>query len=382
MTNKILIIGGGIIGLSLGWQLVKKGMKVELLEKNKSGKDAGQFGQASWVSAGLLAPQAELGFEEIELFNLCRKSLELYPMFLAELSKDSGVYIEVERTGTLFAGFDRDDAEFFKRLFDFRKEVGLPVQWLTGSEAREIEPLLSPKCSCGVWIPEDAQVNNRVMIEALKIAFEKCGGQLYEEHIVEKINIENGKVVGAHFHDIDVEYDVVIVAAGSWSKQIEGIPDNILPPVRPVKGQTINLKMNDECMLTHSIRGYGNTYLVPKSDGRLTIGGTVEEMGFDNKPTAGAIKQLLEDAWEIIPSIYDLEIESIDVGLRPGSRDNYPIIGDSEIEGLFFATGHFRNGILLTPVTAYELSDWIVNGNKSETLNDFQLSRFHKEVVQ
>jgi glycine oxidase len=373
MSDKILIIGGGIIGLSLGWQLAKKGKDVEILERDKAGK------AASYVAAGMLAPHSEMGFEDMELFTLCRKSLDMYPGFVEELSKDSGIKVEAEMQGCILPGFDRDDIERLRRIYDFREKVDLPVVWLSGTEAREIEPYLSPKCTGAIWIEEDGQVNNRLLLDALKIAFEKAGGKLYEDHLVERINIVNGKVKGAHFHEIDVDYGTVVLAAGAWSKKIEGIPENVLPPVRPVKGQIINLKMNESCNLSKIVRA-PDVYLLPKSDGRLIVGASNEEMGFDIDPTAGEIYRLLERGWETIPSIYDLTIESIEVGLRPGSRDHEPIIGDTDIEGLYYATGHYRNGILLTPVTAYELTDWIVTGKRSEILSPFQLSRFFEEV--
>ncbi len=372
--NNTIIIGGGIIGLSLGWQLAKKGIEVEILERNTAGRSA------SRAAAGMLAPQAEMGFEDINLFYLCRKSLDMYPRFVEELYNDSGIKVELERTGCILPGFDRDDAERLRRLYDFREKIGMPVVWLTGSEAREIEPFLSPRCTGAIWIDGDAQINNRLMLDALKIAFAKCGGKLYEEHNVEHINISNGKVTGIRVHSTELKFDNVVVAGGAWSKQIPGLPENLMPPVRPVKGQIINLKLNDSCRVTKVVRA-PDVYLLPKSDGRLILGASVEEQGFDTEPTAGEIFRLLERGWEAVPSIYDLPIESIDVGLRPGSRDHMPIVGDSEIEGLFFATGHYRNGILLTPVTAFELSEWIATGNPSEALRGFGISRFYKETV-
>ncbi len=369
-----VIIGGGIIGLSVGWQLARKGVNVEILERSKAGLSA------SRAAAGMLAPQAEMGFEDIELFYLCRKSLEMYPRFTDELFEDSGIKVELERTGCILPGFDRDDTERLRRLYDFREKIGLPVLWLTGSEAREVEPFLSPRCTGAIWIEDDAQINNRLILDALKTAFIKRGGKLYEEHEVEQINITGGKVTGLKVHGKDLEFDNIIVAAGSWSKQIKGLPDNLLPPVRPVKGQIINLRLNESCRITKVVRA-PDVYLLPKSDGRLIIGASVEEMGFDENPTAGEIFRLLERGWEAVPSIYDLPIESIDVGLRPGSRDHMPIVGDSEINGLYFATGHYRNGILLTPITAFELSEWIASGNKSEALSGFGIERFYKETV-
>jgi glycine oxidase len=373
--NKLsIIVGGGVIGLSLGWQLARKGAEVEIFERDLSGRGAG------WVAAGMLAPQAEMGFEEIELFKLCVKSLEEYPKFIEELEEDSGKKVKLDKCGTLLAGFDRDDMERLRRFYDFRERVNMPVKWLTGTEAKEIEPMLSPKCTCGIWIPDDAQVENRDMLGALQIAFSKRGGKIHEIANVKSVKIESGKVMGMVVNDKEIAVSNLVIAAGAWSKQIEGIPENVLPPVRPVKGQILSLHMQGETKITHAVRGR-DVYLVPKADGRLIIGASNEEMGFDTNPTAGEIYRLLERAWETVPGIYEYPIEEIQVGLRPGSLDHEPIIGDSEIEGLYFATGHYRNGILLTPITAFELSEWIVTGRKSEVLEPFQISRFYKETV-
>ena len=191
--NNTIIIGGGIIGLSLGWQLAKKGNSVEILERGIAGRSA------SWAAAGMLAPQAEMGFEDIDLFYLCRKSLDMYTRFVDELYIDSGIKVELEKTGCILPGFDRDDAERLRRLYDFREKIGMPVVWLTGSEAREIEPFLSPRCTGAIWIDDDAQINNRRMLDALKIAFVKCGGKLYEEHNVERINIQTVRLKESEF---------------------------------------------------------------------------------------------------------------------------------------------------------------------------------------
>jgi glycine oxidase len=267
-----------------------------------------------------------------------------------------------------------------RRLYDFRERVNLPAKWLTGTEAKELEPMLSPKCTCGLWMEDDAQIENRDLLNALQLAFRKRGGHIHEIANVISVKIDNEKVIGLKVNDKDVEVSNVIVAAGAWSKQIEGIPGNLLPPVRPVKGQIMSLRMHGRSKVTHAIRGR-DVYLVPKADGRLIVGASSEEMGFDTNPTAGEIYRILERAWETVPGIYEFPREEIQVGLRPGSRDHEPIIGDSDIDGLFFATGHYRSGILLTPVTAIELSEWIVSCKKSGVLAPFQLSRFFKETV-
>lgn len=374
LNKKITIIGGGVIGLSLGWQLVRKGAEVEIYERETAGKGAG------WVAAGMLTPQAELGFEEIELFNLSRKSLEIYPKFLEELKEDSGMDVKMDRCGSLFAGFDSDDMRRLRRLYDFREKVGLPAKWLTGSEAKELEPMLSPKCTCGLWMPDDAQIENRALLDALHKAAKNSGCKIHENSEVSSVKIENGKVKAITVNGNLIEASCLVISAGAWSKQIEGIPENILPPVRPVKGQIMSLGMNSESKVTHAIRGR-DVYLVPKADGRLIVGASNEEMGFDTNPTAGEIYRILERAWETVPGIYEYPIMEIKVGLRPGSLDHEPIVGDSEIEGFYFATGHYRSGILLAPITAVELSEWIVTGKKSEALQHFQLSRFYKETA-
>lgn len=371
---KICIIGGGVIGLSVGWQLARKGAEVEVFERDIAGRGAG------WVAAGMLTPQAELGFEEIELFRFMRKSLELYPKLLDELKEDSGMDVKMDRCGSLFVGFDRDDTTRLRRLYDFREKINLPAKWLSGSEAKELEPMLSPKCTCGLWMPDDAQVENRDLLSSLQTAFRKKGGHIHEIANVISVNIENSKVKGIKVNDKYVEVSNLVVAAGAWSKQLKGIPEHLLPPVRPVKGQIMSLRMEGENRVAHAIRGR-DVYLVPKADGRLIVGASNEEMGFDTNPTAGEIYRLLERAWETVPGIYEYPIEEIQVGLRPGSRDHEPIIGDSDIGGLYFATGHYRSGILLTPITAYELSEWIISGKKSKLLAPYQLSRFYKETV-
>jgi glycine oxidase len=372
--NNCIIIGGGIIGLSLGWQLLKKGIEVKIYEKDKAGRSS------SYTAAGMLAPQAEMGFEDIDMFYLCRKSLAQYPKFLDELYEDSKIKAELEKTGCILPGFDRDDLERLRRLYDFREKIGLPVKWLSATEAREIEPFLSPRCTGAIWIEDDAQINNRLLLEGLKTAFEKLGGKIYENYLARKINIEDNRVKSVLINDEEIKSDAVIIAAGAWSKQIEGLEEDLTPPVRPVKGQIINLRLNETCRLSKVVRA-PDVYLLPKSDGRLIIGASVEEMGFDTNPTAGEIFRLLERGWEAVPSIYDLPIESIEAGLRPGSRDHMPIIGACRAEGLYYATGHYRNGILLAPITSYGLSQWITTGIQPEDLKGFEISRFYTEKV-
>lgn len=366
------IIGGGIIGLGIGWQLARRGVEVTLFERNLVG------GEASHVAAGMLAPYAEVGFEEIELMKLGQESLRLYPQFLDELSEDVSEVPEFDRCGTLMVGIDRDDTERLKRLYDFRDELKLTVELITGTEAREREPLLSPNVVSGVWLPDDAQIDNRKLLKSLKEAFEQCGGTLREETEIQEVQIRNRSVHGLATNSSKLPFDNVVLAAGCWSQQIDGIPEAIRPPVRPVKGQIITLNRTSDCPLQGTVRS-PRMYMVPKEDGTIRLGATTEEKGFDNQPTAGGQKELLEDGWEIIPSIYDLPLVETVAGLRPASRDHAPIIGETDISGLYYATGHYRHGILMTPATVYTLVDEIIEGTRPKMMYPFIPQRFNEE---
>jgi glycine oxidase len=369
--SPVVIIGGGVIGLSVGWQLARRGVPVIVYDRNDAGRGA------SWVAAGMLAPHSEVGFEEEEFLRLGIESLNQFPRFLGEIQEDAGKRVPLDGRGTLIVGFHRDDTERIRRLYEFREHLGLPVKWLPGTAGREIEPLLSPKISAAIWLPDDGQINNRNLIDALKAAFVSRGGVLAEHTPVQAVVIENGGVKAIRTDEEEVTASNVVVAAGCWSGMIGGIPDTLKPPVRPVKGQIVALRMANEFEFEHVVRA-PDAYLLPKDDGRLLVGATQEEMGFDITPTAGPVMRLLERGWEAIPSIYDLPIDTIDVGLRPGSRDNEPLIGPTEIPNLFYATGHHRHGILLAPVTAYAMCDMMLDGKTSDVLAPFHPSRFLK----
>ncbi|MBP2681648.1 MAG: glycine oxidase ThiO [Candidatus Krumholzibacteriota bacterium] len=369
--SPVAVIGGGVIGLSVGWQLARRDVPVAVFERDEAGRGA------SWVAAGMLAPHSEVGFEEEEFLRLGIESLNQFPRFLDEIEEDGGKRIPLDGRGTLIVGFHRDDTERIRRLYEFREHLGLPVKWLPGSEGREIEPLLSPKISAAIWLPDDGQINNRDLVDALKTALVSRGGVIREHAPVREVIVENGGVKSIRTPEGEFAASSVVIAAGCWSGLIDGIPEGVKPPVRPVKGQIVSLRVTDDFRFEHVVRA-PDAYLLPKDDGRLLVGATQEEMGFDVTPTAGPVMRLLERGWEAIPSIYDLPIEGIDVGLRPGSRDNEPLIGPTEIGDLYYATGHYRHGILLAPVTAYALCDMMLEGETPELLAPFRPSRFLK----
>ncbi|RKU06144.1 glycine oxidase ThiO [Candidatus Poribacteria bacterium] len=373
--QKIIIIGGGVIGLGIGWQLAKAGATVTLYERAEAGR------AASWAAAGMLAPLAEAHSEEPELLKLGCQSLDRYPQWAAELEADAEMSIGYRVEGTLIVGLEPDDTHQLRHLYEAQRQLRLDVNWLNGREARDIESALSPRVTAAIHCASDYQVDNRRMVTALQCAYQAFGGVLHEKSDIESIIIKNGIATGVQVHGDFQEADIVVLSAGCWSAQIAGIPDAILPPVRPVKGQMLALQMEEGIAINSVIRTVRarypmSVYLVPRADGRLIVGATSEEMGFDTRLTVGGVFELLRGAWEAVPGVYELPILETWTGLRPGSRDNAPILGKTPIENLIYATGHYRNGILLTPITAYEIAKLILTGETSETIAPFQLDRF------
>ncbi|MDA1028887.1 MAG: glycine oxidase ThiO [Bacteroidetes bacterium] len=369
-----VVIGGGIIGLSIAWRLVREGHQVTVVEKGKVGAEA------SRVAAGMLAASAEVGFEELELYHLCRESLRIWPEFARELESDSGIQVDYRSNGTLIVAHDADAATALKRGFDFQKENHYPVEWLSREETLDLEPFLSPRIVASVFASEDHAVDNRLVLKGLQRAISNLGGQIIEEAEV------LGIVFSGDMVDVQIEgrppvtANVAVIAAGAWSRQIAGIPTPDVPPVRPVKGQILELKMDRPFELNHVVRGR-KAYLVPRSDGRLIVGATSEEMGFDKRMTAGGVFSVLEGAWEMVPGILDLELLGIDVGLRPGSRDHQPIVGYCMDRRLYMATGHYRHGVILSAVTALESAKSILSGKDSPVFGQFSPKRFARHEI-
>ena len=369
MTDRVLIVGGGTIGLGIGFELVRQGTPVTLFERDKAGRGT------SWQAAGMLAPDAEIEFEELELYDLNRESLRRWPDFARRVEAASGMDVDYRDEGTLVVADDRDSAEALRRLYDFQVEHGLKVEWLTGEEAKEIEPFVAPRLSAAVFCPSDHQVDNRRFVDALRAAFEAEGGTLYEDTAVEAVVPDEEAPAVITEEGKRTEGQKVVVAAGVWTRELEGLEPVGQPPIRPVKGQMIQLQRKRPFDLQHVVRG-PDAYLAPKSDGRVVVGATSEEMGFDTTVTAGGLYDLLEGAWEVVPGIYDLPVDETWAGLRPASRDHAPLLGASGAAGVLMATGHYRHGILLTPVTAEEMAEQIRSGETSSWLQPFSPTRF------
>jgi glycine oxidase len=324
----------------------------------------------------MLAPQVEAEPGEEALLPLMLESQALWPDFAAQLARTSGAQIGYRTEGTLAVALDRDDREKLRFRYDYLISLGRKLEWLTGAEARRLEPHLARGISAAIASPLDHQVDNRALVQALQAAFEKAGGTLIENAPVQEILIESGRVRGVRLVDRTIAAETVVIAAGAWSRNLPGLPDALRPPVRPVKGQMLAIQMDKASPLATRVIWGPDAYLVPRVDGRLLVGATVEEMGFDTTLTAGGMFELLRAVWETLPGTYDLPLIESWAGLRPASRDDAPILGSTEIEGLVMATGHHRNGILLAPVTADAVSRLILDGTAPASILPFSLDRF------
>jgi glycine oxidase len=347
----LLVVGGGAIGMAVAWRARNRGMSVTLLER-------GECGQAtSRVAAGMLAPVAEVEFGEAgrRVLELALRSAELWPSFAQELSAAAGVEVGLTSTGTLLVARDDDEAREAERQLAFRESLGLRVERLRASEARELEPALAPTVRLALSVPDDHAVDPRVVLAALRSACASDGVELREGAAVTRVELDaaGARVTGVALEGGQrVPAERVVLAAGPWSGELHGLPAEASVPVRPVKGQILRLRDPAGPGLVRRIVRFEGGYVLPRGDGRYVLGGTVEERGFDLAPTAGAAYEMLRRAHELLPGVSELEIEELSVGLRPGTPDNAPVIGPGLLEGLTWATGHYRNGILLAPLTA------------------------------
>jgi glycine oxidase len=372
----VLVVGGGLVGLGIGWELARAGAGVVLLERDAAGS---RPTAAAWAAAGMLAPTAEAGFGEREQLALGSASLRLYPEWAAEVEAASGMGVDLRTEGTLIVGTEPDDRAWLDRVGETHRALGLESHPITGAEAREREPHLSPRVAAARFSPSDHQVDNRLLYRALREAFARVGGALREGVEVTRVAHEGGRATGVWLRPADgapeelVEAPRTVVCAGAWTRRLLA---EAPPPIRPVKGQILALRMSRLVHLDHVVRTR-RVYLAPKSDGRLVVGATCEEQGFDTRITAGALMELLRDAWETVPGTYDLAVDETWAGLRPASRDHAPVLGPARLDGLFLATGHYRNGVLLTPITARLMRDVVLGGPVPELLRPFAPGRFH-----
>ncbi|HEY2258896.1 MAG TPA: glycine oxidase ThiO [Solirubrobacteraceae bacterium] len=368
----VAVVGGGVIGLAVAWQACRRGLSTVVLERDRAG------GGTTFHAAGMIAPVAETTPAEEPLLELGLASARHYERFTRELAEAAGLAeIGYLSCGTLLVARDPDEAEALERDLELRRRYGLPVKRLRPSEARRLEPGLAPVLRLALDVPDDHAIDPRALTAALAAAVGNCGGELRELTAVRGIELADDRVTGLVLADGErLRARNVVIAAGVWSDELEGIPPAARVPLRPVKGQIIRL--HDPAgpgLLTRVIR-MGASYIVPRGDGRYVIGATQEERGFDTTVTAGAAFELLRDASELVPGISELVIDEMTAGLRPGTPDNLPVIGPSLVEGLHWAVGHRRGGILLAPMTAHSICSSLLGERRDPAMVPFAPGRF------
>ncbi len=367
--DDVLIIGGGVIGLSIARELHLRGVgSITVLEKGVCGEEA------SWAAAGMLGPQAEAD-QMGPMFEMQCESRDLYPDFAAALHEETGVDIELDRAGTLYLAFDDADTVHLKKRFEWQRAAGLPVEELTAADAMREEPEIADAVQGALYFPGDWQVENRKLVEALQRFAELNGIEVREQEPAENVLVEDGKVTGVETASGKYPAGRVVLATGAWSSHIK-IGDELLPfAVEPVRGQILALHSEGRMFrhVIYSRRGY----LVPRAGGRLLIGSTSENVGFDRSTTSSAESKLREAANEISPALADLRVMDQWSGLRPMAPDGLPVLGEiAGAKGLFVATAHYRNGILLAPATAQIVADFLIDGLRSRYLEHFGPDRF------
>ncbi|MFN0279320.1 MAG: glycine oxidase ThiO [Pyrinomonadaceae bacterium] len=369
MNPEVLIIGGGVIGLSIARELHKQGVKrITLLDKGRCGEEA------SWAAAGMLSPQTEAD-ERTSFFDLCRASQDLYPDFADALLEETGVDVELDRAGTLYLAFTDEGVKEISRRFEWQREAGFSVEHLSAVEVLRAEPFVSTNVRESLFFPNDWQVENRKLIAALKCYAEINGIEIHEDTQVENLVVEGGRVVRAATNSQVFNADMTVIATGAWTSLIK-LGDSDMPvKIEPVRGQIVAFQ--SETRLFQHVLCTGNGYIVPRRGGRILAGSTSENVGFDKSVTESVSRSLLKMAGEIVPGIINLEIADRWAGLRPQASDGLPVLGPfSKIDGLFMATGHYRNGILLAPLTAKLVAENLVNSKDSDYFVTFGANRF------
>ncbi|PPS75159.1 MULTISPECIES: glycine oxidase ThiO [Streptomyces] len=373
-SSDVLVIGGGIIGLVTAWRSAQRGFTTAVVDPEPGGG-------AARVAAGMLAAVTELHYGEQTLLGLNLASARRYPDFAAELTELTGLDLGYRRCGTLAVALDADDRAHLRELHALQQQSGLESQWLSGRECRRLEPMLAPGVRGGLRVDGDHQIDPRRLAGALLAACERAG-VVFHRAWAERLTVVRDRATGAVLADgTEAAAGQVVLAGGSLSGRLAGVPEDLLPPVRPVKGQVLRLTMPQRHgpFLSRTVRAVvrgSHVYLVPRASGELVVGATSEELGWDTTVTAGGVYELLRDAHELVPGITELPLTETRAGLRPGSPDNAPLLGPTGLQGLLLATGHYRNGVLLTPVTGDAMAHVLATGELPEEARPFTPKRF------
>ncbi|KUL39237.1 glycine oxidase ThiO [Streptomyces regalis] len=373
-TSDVLVIGGGIIGLVTAWRAAQRGFTTAVVDPEPGGG-------AAQVAAGMLAAVTELHYGEQTLLGLNLASARRYPDFAAELTDLTGHDLGYRRCGTLAVALDSDDRAHLRELHALQRRSGLDSEWLSGRECRRLEPMLAPGVRGGLRVDGDHQIDPRRLAGALVAACERAG-VVFHRTWAERFDVVRDRAAGVTTaNGTELGAGQVVLAAGSLSGRLTGVPDHVLPPVRPVKGQVLRLTVPKRYapFLSRTVRAVvrgSQVYLVPRESGELVVGATSEELGWDTTVTAGGVYELLRDAHELVPGITELPLTETRAGLRPGSPDNAPLLGPTELDGLLLATGHYRNGVLLTPVTGDAMAHALTTGELPDEARPFTPKRF------
>jgi glycine oxidase len=364
-TFDVAIAGGGLIGGAIAFELARAGLQVALFDRQQPGEGA------SWAAAGILSPAPE-NAGMISTVPLGRSSLQLYPEFVATVEEISGQSVGYRARGTLEALFSTDAQEKLSTIIALHHGLALKAEPVSAEDAREMEPALSPELEAAVFRPDEACVDNRALTKAVLTAAQHSGLKIFPGSNVQSIAKDGGRCDGLFVDGEKVESRWTVIAAGCSSAEIKGAAH--YAPVRPAKGQMIALRPKD--LSIERVLWSDDVYLVPRNDGRILAGATVEYVGFDKNVTVGAVQKILTAALQLAPALTDAQIEETWAGLRPDSPDHLPIMGPTDLDGLLIATGHFRSGILLAPITAKLIREWITTQSVSQDWARFSPMRF------
>src|SRR5467141_515365 len=365
------IAGGGVIGGAIALELARAGLRVAVFDRQQAGQEA------SWASAGILSPAPE-NPGMVAMVPLGKASLALYPEFVGWIEEISGKKTGFRPKGTLEALFSEDTKAELSTIIALHHGLGLKAEPLRAEDARELEPALSEEVEAAVLRPDECSVDNRALTNAVLDAAQRSGTEISFGDGAKAIWREGDRCRGLSLHNEKVEAKWTIIAAGSFSAAIEGVA--VYAPVRPAKGQMVALRTED--VEIERVLWSEHIYLVPRNDGRILAGATVEYVGFDKRTTAGGVEKILSAAIELAPRLANARIEETWAGLRPDSPDHLPILGPTDLEGLLMATGHFRSGILLTPITARLIREWITEQKVSLDWDRFSPLRFQTQKTE
>lgn len=374
----VAVVGGGVIGLSVGWRLARRGLAVAVFDAGPAG------GGTSSAATGMLAAEAEHEPGGDPLLGLCLESLALWPAFRDELEADARAAIDYWEKGTLVVAVGRDELDRLRARHALQRRAGLDARWMGASAVLDLEPGLRPNVSGGIFCPGDHQVDPRLTVAALRAAFVARGGTLVEGAAVEALDLSGGRVTGVVAGGRLCRAGTAVIASGAAAVSGGLLPEGVHLPLRPLKGQSMALRArplfgrNQPLPVDHVV-WTAEVHIAPKSDGRMIVGATMEEAGFEPSVTAGGLYALLEGVRRVLPGVEEMAVESVWAGFRPTTEDDAPALGPCAVPGLAFAAGHHRNGYLLAPVTARAIEALVIDGVVAGAAAGFGIGRFRRD---